>query len=344
MKEDITRLFDKITPIRSDNEIIKSVIGKAEIMEEKNTKRNKGFKKPLIAACAAVTALTVGTVGVGAANNWDYAGLLTNFFSGRAIENTAEWQNNFDFEKYGMPLDKTIVNADYTLNFHGIAADRSTAIIVLDVIMNDLNSEVSEFVNLSATATMPLGISSGSYLIEQNENALTLAVYFGSDTDFPNDVVSFEFNSLRYELLHEDGTTDETMNRKFYIGETIEIDMGSFNRSTDIKTIKPEHIYNFDKYELTLTEIRITPFRICYELEGDNSKKSAMWIDGTHEKILDEISIMLSDGNEMRFRGGAFGGVTEETFAGEKTFFYPINPDDVVSVTIAGVTYDLTNE
>ncbi len=343
MKEDITRLFDKITPIRSDDEIIAHVIGKAENMEEKNTKRNKGFKKPIIAACAAVTALTIGTVGVGAANNWDYAGLLTNFFSGRAIENTAEWQNNFDFEKYGMPLDKTIVNDDFTLNFHGIAADKSTAIIVLDVILNDTKGEVAEIASLSATAN-PIVSGSHSYIIDQNENSFTMAVYFTSDTELPDDVISFEFNTLYYDLMPVEGTTDVIVSRTLSINEAIEIDMGSFDRNSDMKTINPEHIYNIDEYEMMLTEIRITPFRICYELKVDKEQKHTIWNEGCHKQFENEISIMLTDGNEMQFRGGVFGGGTEETLVGEKNFYYPINPDDVVSVTIAGVTYNLTNE
>ncbi len=342
MKEDITRLFDKITPIRSDDKIIANVIGKAENMEEKNTKRSKGFRKPLIAACAAVTVLAVGTVAVGAANNWDYASLLTNFFSGRAIQNQSSLQNGFDFEKYGMVIDKTVENSDFTLKFHGIAADESTAIIVLDVIINDIEGKVAELASLNATAT-PMVSSSKSYIIDHNENSFTIAVYFSSDTEIPDDVINFRFNTLYYDLMPDDGSTDVIINKTLNIDETIKIDMGSFNRSTDMKTINPEHIYDMDEYELELTEIRITPFRICYELKVDKEQKQAIWEDGCHKPFENEISIMLADGNEMQFRGGVFGGGNEETMIGEKNFSYPINTDDVVSVTIAGVTYDLTN-
>ncbi len=75
MKEDITRLFDRITPIRSDDEIIRNVIGKAENMKQKK----KLGKKAVIIPIAAAMTLAFGGIGVGAAFGFDY---LTKLFEG----------------------------------------------------------------------------------------------------------------------------------------------------------------------------------------------------------------------------------------------------------------------
>lgn len=63
MKNEINRLFDKITPIRSDEQIISAVIGKAENMNTNET-RKCGFKKPAVIACAAALTLCVGATAV----------------------------------------------------------------------------------------------------------------------------------------------------------------------------------------------------------------------------------------------------------------------------------------
>ena len=73
MKAEYNRLFDKITSDLSDRELLDMALRKAENME-KTTK--KSVRKPIIAACAAAAVLAAGTIGVGAALDWDFNSLF----------------------------------------------------------------------------------------------------------------------------------------------------------------------------------------------------------------------------------------------------------------------------
>lgn len=130
MKEDITRLFDKITPIRSDDEIIANVIGKAENMEEKNTKKSKGLRKPLIAACAAVTVLAVG-VTAAATGLIDFNAL----FGGR-ISAHNENVNDALLAK----VSDVVINSDsdeYTLELGGVISTGNFLAGSFDIVRTD---------------------------------------------------------------------------------------------------------------------------------------------------------------------------------------------------------------
>ena len=67
MKNDIVSLFKKVTPIRSDEEILKGVLRKAEEMENSKIKNKARIKKLIVAVCTVITAATLGVTGAAAA-------------------------------------------------------------------------------------------------------------------------------------------------------------------------------------------------------------------------------------------------------------------------------------
>lgn len=70
--------FSTLTPLTANEEIIRNVTERAEKMEKK---KRISIKKPIIAVCAAVAAVAVGTVSVGAATNWGYMDYFKNMFA-----------------------------------------------------------------------------------------------------------------------------------------------------------------------------------------------------------------------------------------------------------------------
>lgn len=89
MRENYKKAFDKLAPKRSDDELLKAVLGKAE----NNMEKKKLNKKAIIVPVAAALALTVGTVGAVAAINSEH---LRSLFGGN--ESIVENIHNYVFE------------------------------------------------------------------------------------------------------------------------------------------------------------------------------------------------------------------------------------------------------
>lgn len=89
MRENYKKAFDKLTPKRSDDELLKAVLGKAE----NNMEKKRFNKKTIIVPVAAALALTVGTVGAVAAINSEH---LRGLFGGN--ESIVENIHNYVFE------------------------------------------------------------------------------------------------------------------------------------------------------------------------------------------------------------------------------------------------------
>lgn len=89
MRENYKKAFDKLAPKRSDDELLKAVLGKAE----NNMEKKRFNKKAIIVPVAAALALTVGTVGAVAAINSEH---LRGLFGGN--ESITENIHSFVFE------------------------------------------------------------------------------------------------------------------------------------------------------------------------------------------------------------------------------------------------------
>lgn len=135
MKERYNALFDKLAPIRSDDELLRAVLdGKAEKM-----KNSKHFvKKAIIIPAAAISLALCTTAGVSAAYAWDIRAALGSLFNKSPETNNGESNfefNDFDFEEFGgMALDQRIDRDGYTVQMRGVVADMHTALIFYDVI------------------------------------------------------------------------------------------------------------------------------------------------------------------------------------------------------------------
>ena len=103
-KKIIDDSFSTLTPLTVNEEIIRNVTERAEKLEKK---KRISIKKPVIAVCAAVAAVAVGTISVGAATNWGYIDYFKNMFAQNyegsvavnteikevPVQTTAEYQN-----------------------------------------------------------------------------------------------------------------------------------------------------------------------------------------------------------------------------------------------------------
>ncbi len=156
-KKIIDDSFSTLTPLTTNEEIIRNVTERAEKMEKKRIK----IKKPVIVLCATIAAVAVGTISVGAATNWGYIDYFRNMFAknyegsvavnteiieppvqtttvnelippetfaekttvltSEAVEYIPEQPiGTFDFEKHGKKLDLTMEGEGVTATVDGI--------------------------------------------------------------------------------------------------------------------------------------------------------------------------------------------------------------------------------
>lgn len=144
MKEKYKALFDRLTPIRSDEELLNAVLDRKAVkmsnLGKSNEKKKIGRKAVIIPAVAAAVLLCT-TAGVSAAYAWDIPAALGSFFNKSPKTNDGESNfefNDFDFEEFGgKVLDQRIVRDGYTVQMKGVVADNHTALIFYDVILEE---------------------------------------------------------------------------------------------------------------------------------------------------------------------------------------------------------------
>lgn len=118
MKHEINRIYDKITPPMSSEEVTARVLERAA-----KTGRKRSFR-PMAAAAAVAVTFCAATVAAGAANDWDYLGFFKNIFGEKAqtmseniISNAEILENTFE---------------DVSFEVAAAAADPTTLMIFVD--------------------------------------------------------------------------------------------------------------------------------------------------------------------------------------------------------------------
>ncbi len=129
MRTEYNRLFDNITSDMSDDEVLFGALRKAENMENKTSKRS--FKKPIIAACAAVGVLAAGVTGAAAAGWLDFNEVFGNVV-------LAEDQQT-GIELIGDARDVQVTCSDdaYNVELKGITGSLSSAVATVEISRKD---------------------------------------------------------------------------------------------------------------------------------------------------------------------------------------------------------------
>lgn len=140
MKNKVNSYFEKITPVRSNEEILSGVLRKAEEMEYTKNKHKFSVKRPAIAVCAAVLALSLGVTGAAAAGIIDFNEIFDNRIS---VEN----------EKLGDALmcsaesfTYTISDEDYQIEMQGLTGTEYEIIGTLVISRKD-GAPVTDYIN-----------------------------------------------------------------------------------------------------------------------------------------------------------------------------------------------------
>ncbi|MDE7234500.1 MAG: DUF4179 domain-containing protein, partial [Ruminiclostridium sp.] len=122
MKNRYKKAFDGISPIRSDEELLRAVLDrKAENMKTTRKIRKKAIAIPV----AAAVLLGVTTVGVGAVYQSDLTAAFEAVFRNRSETYSEKADSGIDFSRIGTEIGESWCGEGYTLTIEGAVADEN---------------------------------------------------------------------------------------------------------------------------------------------------------------------------------------------------------------------------
>ena len=234
MKQEYNRLFDKITPTGSDEEFTLKVLRKAEKMEQ--NKKTVKFRRPAIALCAAVAAISVGTATAAATGIIDFdrifGGVITaeneelaNVIMGRA-DNVTTYvsDSNYEIRLNGVTGNDNVIIANLELY-------RTDGTPIADSFINPYNEDYG-FValdNCKADMAMELENWIGNlnlYSINESGN-LEIDVEVSSDLDISEKRITLNGKDLYpiepyFELLEANNISMWTIDELKWINSSVE--------------------------------------------------------------------------------------------------------------------------
>lgn len=337
-------LFDRITPPKTDDEMIKLVLsGGTEALPAlaESSPKRRSFRKTAFFAAAAA-ALAVGVTAAGASCGWDFSKLFEGFYSrisseaqGYADTGIESQTSADDLSQMGISLDKT-ADFDYgTVTFTGAVADRNTVMVMYDLAINEraLDEYHGKFGYSEKSPWWELELS-------EKPAGCNLAIGYGTKDDTRGVVSYTNVYSYQNGFLTEDSFMKLEFSTVMLSGgdSRLEIEleqpvMLSFPldfMNTDRISVSPDADITIDNFEYHLDDVVITPLSIQWYAERGGKT-------GKLEGETDPLICKFADGAEVR--NYQITGASE--YGGDREFFTvifdkPINPADLVSVTIGG--------
>lgn len=327
--------FSDLSPVKSNNELFKSVLERTENMEKK---KKISLKKPIIAVLAVVVTVTAATITVGAANGWNYASVFGQFF-GEKVKNL---ESNIVSE--GECVENSIDNLDIKLL--AAAADDKGAIVIIDVsseteqLAINIQDDIYECIlNYKYNLRFDFdGLGAGCHWGYNSkavdENHIIITARMGANTDITDKTITVSF--------YEDENPDRKWSSEFkadienktvtYYTE-VHFKMEVMDRNDLEEFIKKQTTGDYErKYmDAVVTELRVTP--ITLHLKG---KFPVNYFCDNNQ------SCVITDKGERIF----FHGTGNENGVPEGSEYYndmyielsePINPKELKSIMFSGI-------
>lgn len=360
MKTRYSELFDKITPPKSDDALLRSVLSRrteaAPESEYADTPKRRTFRRPVIIAAAAVATVSVGVTAAGASHGWDFTKMfeefynrITNDYLGYVDTGIEDQVSTADLSEMGIDLDRTVDFGYGTVKFTGAVADSNVVMVMYDLTVKDevLEEYYSKYskegekpwLNLSIDFLMPgceHADSFGSSLIMPDEvsddNGASCSrtdAYYYQDGYLSKDMIlEVEFNT--FSMNAGDHSWWEMK-----LEEPVVLSLPLDFMNTDRIAVSPNAEMTQDNYRYFLEDVVITPLSIqWYTQRGENIG---------HLSLRNEPLIYrFKDGTEVKnyciSETAEYNGVREIHSA---LLDKPINVKDLASVTIGDYTINL---
>lgn len=323
----IREAFFEVSPSISDERIMKNVIERSK-NTTKQVKHSNRRHIPMIAAAAVVS---ITTVGVGAACNWDISQLFNTYFQNKADDyilptNIESQADIVDLTDMGNDILQSFEFEYGRVDFTGYISDSSNIMLMYTLSIDEdalgKNSQADAYWQLSDGAKTHTEKSSSSQGCRGTDNSFTYCTTYnyGANTLTNGDIFRIEFTELC--SFGKDTYTSLPLSEPIILEFTLE------NINNAYKEINCSHQYTDDGYSRTLDKVIITPLSIdWYSLRGKSAQSDT--------QLWESIEFTLSDGTVIKNYD------ITGTDSGEYDFFSakldkPIDPYEVISVTICG--------
>lgn len=381
MDDKYKELFDKLAPIRSDEELLRAVLDrKAETM-----KNGKHFMKKAIIIPAAAAALLCTTVGVSAAYEWNIPAAIADIF-GRNSDKIPDGVSFKDFNFTavgGRELNNVFKFDGYEVQIKGVAADPHSMLLFYDVAFDNETSEetIEKFKAMYAIADLQLFVDYNRNLSaagtaddpafskEYSWKHIDMAhqqrnLYLGSEGNVAHYCFKYTVTgaslagrSVALEVGDRSVLNSDGAKRADYT-----LDLGFVDDSDCLDIYKDNEINLSSGVKGNVSHIQLTPFSVCFRVDwgeqrvedpDENGNVSAGALDVN--TIYNEFKIKLKDGTIMDakafrpFENGADRSYTKESsdsgevYAQDPIFewLYPVNVSEVEALVIGNTTISL---
>lgn len=292
--------------------------------------KRRAFRKPVVIAAAAAVVL-VGGVTAAATGLGFATGLFQQLFASKAeLVKIDEYRSVIDFSEMGKELDIVRDYGDFKVNVIGIAADDLTAYVLYEMIPDE-GFDYREIHGIFDVDGEPVSAAFSNGIISDGISGETEedAIYCYSSVKFIpyGDFDTIEGRTLAMEFMYKDQRRYEDM-------EPIVIPI-DFEVSDDVRIIELNQPISFGGHEHIIKNIVISTFGIEYNVVSD---KDYTWI----HRHKGDISYTF-EGSDKQYENNCVVGSTHKDGITRVTGFfnYPVNTEDITSITIAGNTFVL---
>lgn len=327
MKEKYNALFDKLAPIRSDEELLRAVLDRKAVNMSNSNEKKKFGRKAIIIPAVAAAVLICTTVGVSAAYEWNLSAALSDIFSKSAEKSPDDVTfKDFNFQMIGGKELNDVLKFDgYEVRFKGVSADPHNMILFYDVVMDDLDLKNADKEEIGISAFVKSDIDFYNYYRFQQGAAGTSDNLAMISSEESGKKIKGGINE-RNVFLGSEGNVAHFYLKVLFKGYTCTGKNITINMGNSFDALK-EYDINFDFFDdsgsldymtetaITLsngetgniTHVQVTPLSVCFrvswgntpvdwENNGESTDPSAL----SAEQVYNEFSIKLKDGTVMK--------------------------------------------
>ena len=360
MENQYKRLFDSITPIKSDEELLMAVLDRKA---EKMSSKKKFSKKAILIPAAAAALLGTTAIGVSAAYQWNLPAAFEDLFRNRFEEynstSDAKIKNvMFDFSVIGKELDLTYNFNNFDVVIKGIAADEHSAYLLYDVVFAEdydcaLTDDEEWFVNLHPNIDMswlmnysgemtPAADWRNGFMNMEGNTAHCFVTINISGISMQDKPLVYSFD----RLVHRSGDKEDILELE---EKKFSVDMDFYLSGNSVK-LNPNETVTLESGETgTVKYIGLSTFglELNVEWEDEYLKETDMC-----EKLKNAVTINYKDGTTSdsttftaQYLGSSvrsFNSLADDNSYSSSvllSWVYPVYMQDIESVAIGGKTY-----
>ena len=323
-------LYEQITPETSPEELAQKIMNTG--MKPTLKKRPS---KVMTAVLAAAVSLSVLTVSVGAANNWDYAGIFKSIF-GEKSENITE-----NIVPEATVLEDTIDTMNFELA--AVAADKRGVLAIVDVYSENgykLIEEIDGGTDVKPLHDLYFLFSSESIggsgvsvnVLEASEERLRLSIRMSTNTEIKNGKVTL--SAILQETQDGNGNYlldihgEHVWSAKF----TVDYSGGELAFESNAELLCADS--NDNTVYAALKSIELSSISAYFELGGYD-----LWLCAMQN--LDECYAVLESGERVTIGNATSASEESGSMIVALGFNKPINPNEVCAIVLGEQTIEI---